>query len=102
KPGGKEVVVLSYGIWQRKFGGDPGVLGRTLSLDGKNYTVIGVTPESFLFPSRVELWTPVGQVSAQQSWVNRGNHPGLYGLARLQPGVTIDQARADMERRAVQ
>ncbi len=101
KPGGKEVVVLSYGIWQRKFGGDPGVLGRTLSLDGKNYTVIGVTPEGFLFPSRVELWTPVGQVSAQQNWVNRGNHPGLYGLARLKPGVTIEQARSDMESVAV-
>src|SRR5215471_16338981 len=41
KPGGKEVLVLSYGIWQRKFGGDPAVLGRTLSLDGKSYTVIG-------------------------------------------------------------
>jgi putative ABC transport system permease protein len=101
KPGGKEVVVLSYGIWQRKFGADQGVLGRTLSLDGKNYTVIGVTPEGFLFPSRVEIWTPVGQASGQQSWVNRGNHPGLYGLARLKSGVTIDQARADMESIAV-
>jgi ABC-type antimicrobial peptide transport system permease subunit len=53
-------------------------------------------PETYAYPSRVEMWVPVGQLSDQVSWQSRGNHPGLYGVARLKPGVTFEQAQADM------
>jgi putative ABC transport system permease protein len=97
KPGGPPVVVLSYGLWHRRFAGDPQIVGKTLSFNDRAYTVIGVMPQGFRFPSRVEMWVPVGQLSDQPSWKQRGNHPGLYGVARLKPGVTIEQARADLD-----
>jgi putative ABC transport system permease protein len=96
KPGGPAVVVLSYGLWQRRFGGDPNIVDQTISLNDRSYTVIGIMPKDFLFPNRVDMWVPVGPLSDQESWKQRGNHPGLYGIARLKPGVTVEQARADM------
>jgi putative ABC transport system permease protein len=96
KPGGTPVVVLSYGLWQRRFGGQTSILNQPITLNSKSYTVIGVMPESYSYPSRVEMWVPVGQLSDQPSWKSRGNHPGLYGVARLKPGVTFEQADADM------
>jgi putative ABC transport system permease protein len=96
KPGGTPVVVLSYGLWQRRFGGQTNIVGQAITLNGKSYTVIGIMPESYLYPSRVEMWVPVGQLSDQPSWQQRGNHPGLFGVARLKPGVTFEQAEADM------
>jgi putative ABC transport system permease protein len=96
KPGGTPVVVLSYGLWQRRFGGQTSILNQAITLNSKSYTVIGVMPESYAYPSRAEMWVPVGQLSDQPSWQSRGNHPGLYGVARLKPGVTFEQADADM------
>jgi len=97
KPGGTPVVLLSYGVWQRRFGGNADIVNRTISLNDKSYTVIGIMPAGFKFPSRVELWVPVGQLSTQPGWQERGNHPGLYGVARFKDGVTLEQARADMD-----
>ena len=98
KPGANPVVVLSHGLWQRRFGGDPNILEQTMTLDGRSFSVIGVMPPGFQFPRPgAELWAPVGQVSKDPGWENRGNHPGLTGIARLKPGVTVDQAREDME-----
>src|SRR5207249_2347085 len=58
----------------------------------------GIMPSDFVFPFRAtELWTPVGQASKDPGWENRGNHPGLTGIARLKTGVTLAQARDDME-----
>src|SRR6478672_8433584 len=96
KPGGAPVVVLSHGLWQRRFGGQVSILNQPIQLNGKSYTVIGIMPESYAYPSRVEMWVPVGQLSDQASWKQRGNHPGLYGVARLKPGTTFEQADADM------
>jgi putative ABC transport system permease protein len=96
KPGGAQVAVLSYGLWQRRFGGQLSILNQPITLNSKSYTVIGVMPESFQFPTRAEMWVPVGQLSDQPSWKMRGNHPGLYGVGRLKPGVTLAQADADM------
>src|SRR5678816_3273176 len=96
KPGGTPVVVLSYALWQRRFGGQQSVLDQPITLNGKSYTVIGIMPETYAYPSRVEMWVPVGQLSDQASWKQRGNHPGLYGVARLKPGATFAQAEADM------
>ena len=97
KPGGTPVVVLSYGFWQRRFGGQTSILNQQLTFNNKSYTVIGVMPQSFQYPSRVEMWVPVGQLSGDADWQQRGNHPGLYGVARLKPGVTIAQAKAEMD-----
>ncbi len=97
KPGGAPVVVLSHGLWQRRFGGELNIVNQTISLDNKTYTIIGVMPPGFQFPSRVEMWVPVGPLSAQRSWQQRGNHPGLYGVARLKPGITLTQAQADLD-----
>jgi len=95
RKGANPVVVLSYGLWQRRFGGDSRVLDRTITLNDRSYTVIGVMPPRFEFPDRVELWVPAGQLSG--AWQERANHPGLYGVARLKRGVTVEQARADTE-----
>jgi predicted permease len=97
KPGGNPVVVLSHGLWQRRFGGQASIINQSLTLNGKSYTVIGVMPQEFRYPSRVEMWVPVGQLSGQTSWQSRGNHPGLYAVARLKPGVTQQQAMADLD-----
>ncbi len=97
KPGASPVVVLSHGLWQRRFGGDSNILDQNITLDGRGYTVIGIMPPDFLFPSRAELWTSVGQASTSPGWENRGNHPGLQGVARLKSGVTVEQAREGME-----
>jgi putative ABC transport system permease protein len=97
KPGASPVVVLSYPLWQRRFGGQAGILNQPLTLNGKSYTVIGIMPQDFQFPSRVEMWVPVGQLSGDPSWQQRGNHPGLYGVARLKPGVGLAQAKAQMD-----
>ncbi|HEV8204389.1 MAG TPA: ABC transporter permease [Pyrinomonadaceae bacterium] len=96
KPGGTPVVVLSYPLWQRRFGGQTSILNQNITLNGKSYTVIGIMPQTFAYPSRAEMWVPVGQLSDQASWKERGNHPGLYGVARLKPGATFEQADADM------
>lgn len=97
KPGGDPVVVLSYPLWQRRFGGQLNILNQPITLNNKSYTVIGIMPEGYQMPTRVEMWVPVGQLSGQSSWQQRGNHPGLYGVARLKPGVTLAQARAEMD-----
>src|ERR1044072_64593 len=97
KPGGTPVVVLSYPLWQRRFGGQTSILNQSITLNSKSYIVIGIMPETFAYPSRAEMWVPVGQLSDQASWKERGNHPGLYGIGRLKPGVTFEQAQADMK-----
>src|SRR5262249_30252836 len=96
-PGGAAVVILSYGLWQKRFGGEASIVNRSISLNDRSYTVIGVMPEGFKFPSHVEIWVPVGQLSGEISWQQRGNHPGLYGIARLKDGIRIEQARAEMD-----
>ncbi|HSB12360.1 MAG TPA: ABC transporter permease [Blastocatellia bacterium] len=101
KPGATPVVVLGDPLWKRLFGGDPKIIDQTITLDGRAFTVIGVMPSDYRFPSRADMWTPVGQEAKNPGWESRGNHPGLYGIARLKPGVTLEQARADMENIAV-
>ncbi len=97
KPGGEPVVLLSYGLWQRRFGGQTSILNQPITLNGKSYTVIGIMSQDYQMPTRDEMWVPVGQLSGQSSWQQRGNHPGLYGVARLKPGVTLAAARSEMD-----
>jgi putative ABC transport system permease protein len=97
---GARVVVLSHGLWQRRFGGDQGVLGRTMQIDGASYQIVGIMPKGFKLPTDfredfaepTELWTPlVLEVDPNE----RGNH-GYYAAAQLAPGVTAAQASAEL------
>ncbi|HKG12700.1 MAG TPA: ABC transporter permease [Pyrinomonadaceae bacterium] len=94
RPGGPRVAVLSHGLWQRRFGSDPKVVGRSLELNGQSYEVVGVMPQSFQFPSpEYELWVPIA--FTQQEAASRGRHY-LQVVARLKPGVSFGQAQAEM------
>jgi predicted permease len=91
----RSAVVISYGLWQSQFGGDRSVVGRSVNLNGTPYTIIGVMPASFYFPTRdIQLWTALTFVDAD--FANRTN-TYLQGVARLKAGVTFAQARADLE-----
>jgi putative ABC transport system permease protein len=99
EPGGGHVVLLSYGLWQRRFGGDRGVLGRVVRINGEGYTVVGVIAQTDAFPVGAELWTPLALTAEQ--WADR-DHRSVFALARLAPGVggrEADAAIAALSRR---
>jgi hypothetical protein len=95
QPGAANVVMLTYGLWQRRLGGDRNIVGQTLTLNGNPYTVIGVLPPGFQFAPRggAELWAPFVPGEAQLS--RRYMH-GTNVIARLKPGISIEQAAAEM------
>src|SRR5215218_5161458 len=94
QPGAQRVVLLSYALWQRRFGGGPGIVGQSLTLDGESYVVVGVMPARFQFPSSDDqAWVPIA--FTQQEAANRGRHY-LQVLARLKPSVTLQQAQSEM------
>jgi putative ABC transport system permease protein len=94
RPGANKVVVLSYSLWQSRYGGDRNVLNRAILLNGEKHTVVGVMPASFQFFAKdVRLWVPIAL--SQKDWANRGGHY-LAVVARLKPGVSVAQAQADM------
>lgn len=93
--GATAVVDISFSLWQRRFGGDPGVIGRALDLDGRSYTVVGVLPATFRFVVPADVFAPLGLKADQMQ--RRGSHPGIYALALLRPGVTLTQARTQMQ-----
>jgi putative ABC transport system permease protein len=101
KPGAAPVAVISHALWQNRFGGDAGIVNKSINLSGKPYTILGVMPAGFEFPDKVDLWLPVGPLFADSSWQKRDYHPGLFGLARLKPGVTLEKARAELNAVAV-
>ena len=95
--GAEPVVVLSYGFWQRRFNGDAGIVGRSMRLDGRNATVVGVMPRDFEYPlfwGTIDLWRPFAASATLRQ--DRGNNY-LREFGRLKPGVTPDQADAAMK-----
>jgi putative ABC transport system permease protein len=94
QPGKDQVIILSYGLWQRRFGGDPGVINQTLPVNGIPRTVIGVMPEDYQFPKGVDVLAPYAFTPQQTR--SRGSHGNLT-VARLKDGVTLQQAQADMD-----
>ena len=94
KTGNQHIAVLSNGLWQKRFGGDPNIINKTIVLDGQTSAIVGVMPEGFEFPRNAELWIPMNF-----------DHPGmqqrkahfLRPIGRLKPGVTLAQAQADTD-----
>src|SRR6266852_1106573 len=99
KWGQHHLALLSYGLWQRQLGGDPNIVGRQINLNGATYTVRGVMPLGMVFFDnlpQVDLWTPIS-FAPDDNMDSRNNH-FVQLVGRLKPGVTIDQARADLNR----
>jgi len=94
KPGANNVVVISHGMWQRRFGGNPNVVGTSITMNGTPVTILGVMPEDFYFPNRtIEYWRPIALNPAN---AQRGGH-FLAVIARLKAGVTPAQAATEMK-----
>jgi putative ABC transport system permease protein len=92
-PGGPKIVVLSSGFWQSHYGGDPNIIGQTISLDGTPYTIVGILPARGRFPGTAQLWRPLNidfsKFGRRSQW--------LTVIARLAKGVTFEQAKAEMQ-----
>ncbi|MGH7653147.1 MAG: ADOP family duplicated permease, partial [Gemmatimonadaceae bacterium] len=99
EPGTAPVVLLGYSLWQRRFAGSPGVLGLTITLDGHDFTVVGVLPSDFLAPSKADVLIPIGIWIANnpKEANDRGDRGDMIVLGRLAPGVTGKRATAEME-----
>jgi putative ABC transport system permease protein len=97
RKGGNRAAVLSYGLWQRCFGGSSNVLGQTLTLDSygrRDYTIVGVMPPGFGLPGRCELWLPIGWMGV--TLTERRSAHWHTVIARLRPGVTLARAQAEL------
>jgi putative ABC transport system permease protein len=93
QPGHDQKVVLGYGLFERQFGSDPQIVGRVIQVNGKSTTVVGVMPKGFSFLPSAELWVPMSMTDLQKN--NRDRH-SLFVLSRLKPGISLQQAQAEM------
>lgn len=93
QPGHTSEVILSYRFWQQHFGANRDVVGHDITMDGQNFLVAGVMPESFRFPDFAQMWTPMGWTDQEKGV--RGEHHSMV-IARLKPGVELKQAQAEM------
>ena len=98
--GAPRTAILGYTMWQRRFGGDPGVIGRTMAIDGYPWEVVGVMPKGFAFPDGIIYGPADLYLSTGATWIDdftvRDSHPGLAVVGLLNPGVSIAQAREEM------
>jgi len=88
----EKIVVLSHGLWRRRFGSDRGVVGKSLQINDQSYTVVGVMPAQFRYPSDAELWVPL----PSSGWASPREAHFLDVLGRLKPGATLEQAQKKM------
>ena len=96
KPGGPRVVVISHRLWQRRFGSDPGLVGKAITLNGAPYTVLGIMPPRFHFMSReIDVWSPMRLDPAHDYRKTSGRY--MFVVARLKPGASWLQAQAQMD-----
>jgi len=99
RPGGERVVVLSHALWQRRYGADPSIVGRTVNYNGDPYAVIGVLPASFDYygvdNANNDIFLPLGHLEDNDYMKDRDSHP-VRVLGRMKGQATIDQARADL------
>jgi putative ABC transport system permease protein len=95
--GSAPVVLIGESIWRSRFAASREVIGQRVTVDGVQREVIGVVPEYVKFPRLSQIWVPIAELKREDSFNRRGNHPGLLGLARLKPGVSLEQANADLD-----
>jgi putative ABC transport system permease protein len=95
RPDGSPVVVIGYALWLRRFGGDPNLIGRAITLNQKPHIVVGIMPADFQFPKECDAWTLLAFDNESLSLV--GKSSALEVFARLKPGVATDQAQADLD-----
>jgi putative ABC transport system permease protein len=93
QPGKNQELILSYGLWERRYASDPQILGKIVKVDGKPFTIVGVMDKGFDFPLSAEAWLPIAFDAKQR--VERDNRP-LWVLGRLKPQATFEQAKAEM------
>jgi len=97
KHGAPRVAIISYGLWQGRFGGAGDILQRRIRLDSQDYSIVGVMPHSFGYPERkVNVWVPVQQVLSMDEITGRGNHQ-FYVIARVRDGVSHEQAEKELD-----
>ncbi|HEY9431448.1 MAG TPA: ABC transporter permease [Blastocatellia bacterium] len=94
RAGRHRVAILSDGLWRRRFGADPQLIGRQVQLSGENYTVVGVMPPRFRLTPGTELWTPLMLDPALAPWHANRSHHNIHVIGRLKPGVSLLQAQA--------
>ncbi len=94
-PAQSHVAVLSHALWQRRFGGDPGIVNKKITLDGEAFEIIGVMPPTFSFPQKAELWLPINFDYSPQMKQRKAHF--LRPIGRLKTGVTLAQAQADTD-----
>ncbi len=92
--GSGRFILLGDNLWRRRFRADPGVIGTSVRLSGLNYTIVGIMPSTFRFPDKSEIWTPMQ--FTPKDLESPGNHI-IWAIARLKPGVTYQQAQAEMD-----
>src|SRR5262245_10960291 len=96
RAGAVPVAIVTDSLWRTRFGGDPGLVGRPLTLDGRSVVVVGVLPAGFrVYYPEADLFLPLGLLADRMQ--DRDNHPGIYVVGRLRPGATIEAARADLD-----
>jgi predicted permease len=96
QPGRDQELLIGYGLWTRRFGSDPSIVGRTLDVNGRSMVVVGVLPKGFDYPFEAEMWQPLAFSPENLTPDSRGGH-GLVFLGRLKPGLTLDQAKAEIQ-----
>jgi putative ABC transport system permease protein len=94
RPGANPVCIISYGLWQRRFGSDSAIVGKQVTLSDASYTVVGVLPANYAYGTPTDVFVPIGLRADEMK--ERGSHPGIYAVARLKPGVTVETARAEL------
>ncbi|MBS1805159.1 MAG: ABC transporter permease [Acidobacteria bacterium] len=97
QPGRDHEVILSHAIWRRVFASNPNIVGSTIRIDGTPYSVVGIMPDGFAYPSEAEIWGPLAFSPDDLSENSRGGH-GLEVLARVKPGLSLAQVQSDMDR----
>jgi predicted permease len=102
QPEANHEVVLSYHAWKQRFGGDPAIVGKSLLLNQESYQVVGVMRPDFDWPNGTELWTPIALPSSQYFDSKFRHNENLFGVARLRPGVSVDQANAYLRLKSAQ
>jgi putative ABC transport system permease protein len=95
--GAPRVCVISHALWQRRFGSDQKIVGKSVTLNGEPYTIVGVLPAGYRYGTPTDVFVPIGLGETGEMMAPRDNHPGIYAVARLKEGVTFEQAEAEMK-----